>query len=387
MRFEPPEWPQSGNAEHEALTKVLQSGKWWRNEGQFVAEVERQLAAIEQAKHVVAVSNGTHALELALMASEVPRAATVVVPALTFNSSLSSIQKHGAYPAIADVDLETWTLAAGWDQHLPSTAGGAVMPVHYGGVPARVDKIGSTARVRGAVMIQDTAHGPGITCAGIPVATFPGASCYSFQTAKLLPAGEGGAVIFEDETVFERALLMHNCGRAVDETGYDHREIASNYRMNEFSAAVLSGQFKRFAEFARVRARNFTRFRDRLAGNPMLTFQNGPADGSRSSHYLVQARLPASARADTRDAIVQDLQKKGIPANRVYPALFELKAYWLWPEPGVTRDDLMDRCPNAALISKTGICFHHKMLLAEPDKIDAMADAVAQTIEAAMAAA
>ncbi|TWI30960.1 DegT/DnrJ/EryC1/StrS family aminotransferase [Paracoccus sulfuroxidans] len=387
MSFEYLEWPRFGDAERIALTTVLDSGKWWRNEGQFVAQVEYLLAEVEQAKYALAVSNGTHALELALMATDVPRDSAVVVPALTFYSSMASIQKHGAYPAIADVDLETWALAAGWDDHLKPGACSAVMPVHYGGVPAPVDEIGKVAARIGAVMIQDTAHGPGIRCGGAPVTAYGDASCYSFQAAKLLPAGEGGAVIFRDKDVFDRARLMHNCGRAIDETGYDHREIGSNYRMNEFSAAVLSAQFGRFEELAKIRARNIAKFCERLSGNPLVTFQKCPGNGSLASQYLVQARLPSTARAELRDAIVRELQHQGIPANRVYPALFELKSYWLRPEPGTTQGDLLDRCPNAALISRTGLCFHHKMFLAEPDRIDAMADEVARTIGETMMSA
>ncbi|MGY2803448.1 DegT/DnrJ/EryC1/StrS family aminotransferase [Bradyrhizobium sp. USDA 4506] len=229
MKFDNIEWPRFGSDEKSALNEVLSSGKWWRNEGRFVVEVEKQLAALEGARNVVAVSSGTHALELALTATGVPRGCGVVVPALTFNSSMSSIQRHGAYPVVADVDPDTWTLSTEWRDIPAEIPIGAVMPVHYAGIPADLEAHGKSARDLGAVTIQDSAHGPGIRFGGSSVSAYGEAVCYSFQNSKLLPAGEGGAVIFASDEAYKRAQLVHNCGRGLGETGYDHREIGSNY--------------------------------------------------------------------------------------------------------------------------------------------------------------
>jgi len=379
--FERIEWPQFGDEERSALLAALSSGKWWRNEGEFVAAFERKFADFEGAARMLALTNGTHALELALMTSEVPHGAGVVVPALTFFSSLSSIQRHRAYPVIADVDLDTWTLVSTWSEITCEVPLRAMMPVHYGGVPADMTTLQSQAKERGIFIIQDAAHGPGIEVRGQMLPRFDGLVCYSFQHSKLLPGGEGGAIAFSDESLYQRALLLHNCGRSLDSTGYEHREIASNFRMTEFVAAILIQQLARLPLLADKRRANADLFRARLNAIPGLAVQRSPSIPCRDTNYLIQVRLTAAgARVQHRDRLVKILLEKGLPINRVYPPLFELEAYWKWSEPSRTIDDLKARCPNAVLIGETGFCFHHRILLSDPGVIEKMADAIALAV-------
>lgn len=379
--FEQVEWPRFGDAERSAVTAAVSSGVWWRNEGQFVKRFERTLADFEGAANVLAVTNGTHALELALMTGEVAQGAGVVVPAMTFFSSLSSIQRHRSYPVVVDVDLESWTLSADWPKVTCDVPLRAVMPVHYGGVPADMATHQELALARNLFLIQDAAHGPGIAVGGRALSDFGGLVCYSFQHSKLLPGGEGGAITFSDASVFRRALLLHNCGRGVGETGYAHREIGSNFRMTEFVAAILIEQLGRFPSLAEIRRANADRFCSRLRAIPGLALQRQPSPPDRASSYLIQARLTApGAGARQRDRVVKTLVEKGLPVNRLYPPLFELDAYWKWPEPGRSIDDLRARCPNALRIGETGFCFHHRILLSDPDVIETMAEAVALAV-------
>lgn len=383
--FERIKWPQFGDEERSALIAAVSSGNWWRNEGQFVEAFEKKFADFEGATNALAVTNGTHALELALMTGEIPPGVGVVVPALTFFSSMSSIQRHRAYPVVADVDLETWTLATAWPGVNCDIPLCALMPVHYGGVPADMATHQELARERRVFLIQDAAHGPGIAVNGRALPGFDGLICYSFQHSKLLPGGEGGAVAFSDTSLFQRAMLLHNCGRGVDETGYTHREIGSNFRMTEFVAAVLLEQLAKFPLLADRRRANADLFRARLSAIPGLTLQRLPSPPDCASSYLIQARLTAAgAGAQHRDRLVKKLMEKGLPVNRVYPPLFELQAYWKWPEPRRTIADLKARCPNALRIGETGFCFHHRILLSDPHVIEQMAGAVALAVSEVM---
>lgn len=375
--FERVEWPQFGDEERAAVLAAVSSGKWWRNEGRCVGIFEKNFADFERAAKVLAVTNGTHALELALMIGEIADGAGVVVPALTFFSSLSSIQRQRACPLVADVDPETWTLGPTWTQIDSDIPVQAIMPVHFGGVPADIVAHQNLATERGILVIQDAAHGPGIEVDGRALPSFKGLVCYSFQHSKLLPGGEGGAIAFADESLFRRAVLLHNCGRDERETGYAHCDIGSNFRMTEFVAAILIEQLRRFPRLADKRRTNAELFRARLETIPGLAIQNPTAVPCSGSNYLIQARLTApGAGANHRDQLVRLLLNKGIPINRVYPPLFELDAYWKWPEPGRTIDDLRVRCPNALLIGQTAFAFHHRLLLSDTSVIESMAEAV-----------
>jgi 3-amino-5-hydroxybenzoate synthase len=147
--------------------------------------------------------------------------------------------------------------------------------------------------------------------------------------------------------------------------------------MTEFVAAILIEQLKRFPPLADKRRTNANLFRARLNAIPGLTTQRPPAVPCLSSNYLIQARLIApGVGAHHRDRLVELLLNKGIPVNRVYPPLFELDAYWKWPEPGRTIDDLRARCPNARLIGETALSFHHRLLLSDTSVIENMAETV-----------
>ncbi|MBX6381653.1 MAG: DegT/DnrJ/EryC1/StrS family aminotransferase [Microbispora sp.] len=362
-------WPRFDEREVAAVAAVVRSGKWWRNEGQWVGRFEERFGELEGAAHVIGVTNGTQALELALLAGAAGPGEGVILPALTFYSTLSSVQRHGAVPVVADVDAESWNLALPLP---PDRADGppvtAVMPVHFGGMPVDMDRLASDARARGLAVVQDAAHGPGIKVRGRALAAFDGVVCYSFQHAKLLPGGEGGAVAFHDEETFRRSLLLQNCGRMPGDNRYLHEVVSSNFRMPELTGALLCCQLDRFRPLAGERAKSAQFLRERLAEIEGLTLQRVPDFDCEVSNYLIQARLSyPGADANARDRLVQSLQRCGVPVNRVYPPLFELEAYWRAPEPGVSPEELRQRCPNAVEIGATGFSLHHRVLLSPFD--------------------
>lgn len=380
MRFDSPPWPQFGESEEQAVLAAVRSGVWWRNEGRWVGGFERCFAELECAPYVIGVTNGTQALELALAASPVRRGQGVIVPALTFYSSLSAVQRHGAVAVIADVDLETWGLAL----PLPDTAVqvGAIMPVHLGGVPVDMVAVADLARRQDLFLIQDAAHGPGIAIGERGLTAFGGAVCYSFQQSKLLPAGEGGAVSFECAEAYERSLLLQNCGRAPGDPGYDHSVIGSNLRMPELTGALLCAQLERYDRLTRRRADGAAVLREQLARIDGLVLQERPEFDCTASDYMIFARLDApGAGAVARDRLVARLQSHGVPVNRVYPLLFDLDAYWLSAEPGVSRAELRERCPNAVTISETAFGVHHRVLLSPRKHLLDLAGLIADAVE------
>lgn len=375
MPFYLPPWPQHGAREEQLVGETVRSGSWWRNEGTAVTAFEQEFAELEETPFVLALTNGTNALELALMSANIERGAHVIIPAVTFFSTWSAVQRHGATAVLADIDLDTWTLdptaariaAAG-------TGATAVVPVHYGGVPAPLDELEDSA----PVLIQDAAHGPGIRFGGAPLIRAGGIVCWSFQHSKLLPGGEGGAIGLADEEVYRRALALQNCGRMPGIPGYDHRAVASNYRMPELTGALLRAQLERFAELSLRRADGAARLRARLAAIDGVVLQRTrPSDTE--SHYLIQARLASQSEA-ARDAIVERLVAQGVPVNRSYPPLFEVSAYGASGHDAV---EAAERCPNATLIGRTGLSFHHQLLLAPPDDLERVGDMVEEAVMSA----
>lgn len=383
MQFPEVSWPQFDEREAATVLAALQSGKWWRNEGTWVAQFEGLFAQLEAAPHVIGVTNGTHALELALLAAGVGSDHGVLVPAITFYSSLSAVQRSGAVPLLVDVDLDTWSMRFPLGDLPTTVAATALLPVHYGGMPADMPHLATEATSRGLALIQDAAHGPGIRIGAQSLAEFGGTVCYSFQHSKLLPSGEGGAVVFADEDVYQRSLLLQNCGRAPGDSRYSHSQVSSNFRMPELTGALLCAQLEKFAALAEQRARGAALLRERLAAIEGLKLQATPSFASSTSNYLIQARIDLDGvGADSRDQFVAALQRHGVPVNRAYAPLFELEAYWKTPEPGVTLRDLQDRCPNAATIGATGISLHHRILLLPASDLLQLGDLIDTTLHA-----
>lgn len=153
-----PEWPRYGDEERAGLIRALEQGQWWRMGGSEVDSFEREFAAYHGAEHALAVTNGTHALELGLQVLGVGPGDEVIVPAFTFISSSQAAQRLGAVAVPVDVDLETYCIdvAAAEAAITPRTR--AIMPVHMAGHFSDMDALGKLSADRGIPLLQDAAH-------------------------------------------------------------------------------------------------------------------------------------------------------------------------------------------------------------------------------------
>ena len=254
-------WPPIDEADREALIRVLESREWcrlWSDESE-VGKFERSFAGYQDARHGMAVANGTVAInpssvdrivftvaiEAALLAAGVAAGDEVIVPAVTFIATASAISMVNAVPVFVDVDTETISIdpEAAEAAITPRTKG--IVAVHYGGYPVDFDRLLPIAEKHGLFLIEDCAHAHGTEWKGRKVGAIGTAGTFSFQMSKSLPGGEGGMVLTDDEGLYERAMLLHNIGRSMESRTYGHVVVASNFRLSEFQGAVLSGQLRK----------------------------------------------------------------------------------------------------------------------------------------------
>ncbi|WP_242902334.1 DegT/DnrJ/EryC1/StrS family aminotransferase [Actinomadura terrae] len=379
-----PEWPQYDERERAGLLRALEQGQWWRMGGGEVDAFEREFAEHEGARHALAVTNGTHALELALQVLGVGEGDEVVVPAFTFISSSQAAQRLGAVAVPVDVDPGTYCIdvAAAGQAVGPRTR--AIMPVHMAGQLADMDGLAKLSADSGVPLLQDAAHAQGARWNGRRVGEFGSVAAYSFQNGKLMTAGEGGAVTFPDQASYEEAFLRHSCGRPREDRTYRHRTSGSNFRLNEFSAAVLRAQLSRVDEQADTRERRAPLLARLLAEIPGVVPQARDPRADRVPHYMAMFRVPGLA-GERRDALVDDLVSRGLPAFVVFRAIYRTDAFWETGAPDATVDELAARCPNADALSEDGIWLHHRTLLATEEQIHQVAEIVADAVAAATA--
>ncbi|WP_225829852.1 DegT/DnrJ/EryC1/StrS family aminotransferase [Streptomyces sp. NK08204] len=376
-----PAWPQFDDTERQALERALAQGQWWRLGGGEVAAFEEEFAAYTGARHALAVTNGTHALELALETMGVGPGDEVIVPAFTFISSSQAVQRIGAVSVPVDVDPGTYCLdvAAAAAAITPRTK--AIMPVHMAGLMADMDGLDKLAADAGVSLLQDAAHAHGARWRGRRVGELGSVATFSFQNGKLMTAGEGGAVLFPDEEMYEQAFLRHSCGRPRDDRRYLHRTAGTNMRLNEFSAAVLRAQLARLDGQITVREERWPVLSTLLAGIPGVQPQADDDRADRNPHYMAMFRLPGWSE-ERRNALVDRLVAAGLPAFAGFRAVYRTDAFWQVNAPDETVDEVAARCPNAEAISADCVWLHHRMLLGSVPALTDAAAIVAELVRA-----
>ena len=234
--------------------------------GRLTRRFEEAFAARHQARHAVAVSSGTAALEIILRSLGVA-GRDVVVPANTFFATAAAVVHAGATPVFADVDAATLALSpATVEAALARTDRCAgVIVVHIGGlVSPAVEDVAALCRSRGLFLVEDAAHAHGAGCGGRPAGSFGHAAAFSFYPTKVITAGEGGMIVTDDEALSDDARIYRNQGKA-SFAGGDHVRMGAAWRMSELHAAVGLVQLARLDEFISVRRRVAAQYDEALA--------------------------------------------------------------------------------------------------------------------------
>ena len=323
-----PPWPQYDQQESDALEEVLQSRNWWRTPGNKILEFEQAFAAYHEAKHGIAVTNGTHALEVVLSALGVGPGDEVIIPDFTFVATASAVLFAGALPVMVDVDPRTYCIDSALVEAAVTPRTKAIIGVHVGGHPADLDQLTQIATKHGLPLIEDAAHAHGSEWRGKKIGTAGIAGTFSFQASKLMTAGEGGIVITNDDDFERLARSAHDCGRMPGEWFYSHFVYGSNYRLSEWQGAILSVQLTRLDEQTTLRHKN-ARLLDTLLGNiEGITPQHLDGHCTRNGHYayIFHYNKAHFGEASTR-GFIEALNAEGIPTQASYPPVHALDLF------------------------------------------------------------
>jgi 3-amino-5-hydroxybenzoate synthase len=374
-----PTWPQFGDEERAAVIRALEQGQWWRMGGSEVDLFEKEFAEYHGAEHALAVTTGTHALELALQVLGVDEGAEVIVPAFTFISSSQAAQRLGAVAVPVDVNPDTYCIDVSAVEAAITRNTRAIMPVHMAGLMADMDALEKLSASTNVPLIQDAAHAHGAQWLGRKVGERGSIAAFSFQNGKLMTAGEGGAVTFPDAEQYEMGFLRHSCGRPRTDRHYLHRTSGSNFRMNEFSASVLRAQLARLDSQIETRELRWPLLSSLLAQIPGVVPQAMDDRCSRNPHYMAIFRIPGIGE-QRRNALVDTLVERGLPAFAGFRAIYRCDAFWETGAPEESLDDIARRCPNTEAITQDCIWLHHRTLLGTDEQMHAIANIVADSL-------
>src|SRR5579859_1157775 len=261
-----PAWPLFDGRERAALARVLKSRDWGGYP--FPNDEARAFAAAFARRHGarfgVCAANGTVTLEVALKSCGVGPGDEVIVPAYTWGGTVAPVLFAGAVPVFADVDPGTYCLDPRAAEAALTGKTKAIIAVHLAMGMADMDALAALAERRGLKLIEDCAHAHGARWKGRGAGSLGDAGSFSFQTSKLMTAGEGGALITNDPQLFELFQSYINCGRPSATDKFGRRVLGYNYRMTEFQAALLRAQLARLDAQQKLRARNAARLSRRL---------------------------------------------------------------------------------------------------------------------------
>lgn len=382
VRTEPfPSWPVHGQREEDLLLEVLRSGNWGELTGTKVAEFSRDFAAFQAARFGVCVPNGTLALEVALEALGVGRDDEIITTAYTFIATAGAAFTVGARPVFVDIDPATNMIDPAMIEKAISPRTKAIVPVHIGGHPADLDGVLDIALRHGLPVLEDACQAWGAAWKGTPVGAIGELGCFSFQASKNINAGEGGIVVTNSRTHYERVWSLHNVGRIPEGGWYQHEILGRNLRMAEWNAAILIAQLERLPAMMATRQRNAERLMAGLADVPGLDPTR--VDDRVTSHawHLFQIRYDAGAfGGHTRDTFIKALIAEGIPCSAGYVPLTRQNAIQTTLRDRFGADALanLGQVPHADVAGDRTIWLHQHLLLGDDAAIDDIVTACAK---------
>lgn len=323
-----PDWPYYDSREEEALKTVLQSGIWWRTPGTRTLEFERAFARFHGARHGVAVTNGTAALEVTMAALGIAVGDEVIVPDFTFVATASAVLFANALPVLVDVEPETYCIDPELAEAAITSRTKAIVAVHMGGHPADLDRLTKIAKRNHIALIEDSSHAHASEWRGRRIGTFGIAATFSFQSSKLMTAGEGGIIISNNDKFEVQARSVHDCGRMPGKWFYNHYIYGSNYRLSEWQGAILSAQLSRLDEQTRRRHANARVLDHLLHAIPGITPQKLDERCTRNGQYAYIFHVNKKEFAGiSTERFIEAMKAEGIPNQASYPPLHELHMF------------------------------------------------------------
>jgi dTDP-4-amino-4,6-dideoxygalactose transaminase len=227
--------------------------------GPEIDALERELAARLGIEHTIAVSSGTDAVLLALMALGIGPGDEVITTAYSFFASAAAIVRLGARPVLVDIDEATFNLDPDQAAAAVSPRTRAILPVHLFGLSAYLAPIVDVADRHGIAVVEDAAQAIGATCGSRPAGGVGVLGCFSFYPSKNLGAfGDAGLVTARDEALAARVRLLRTHGM---DAAYHHQLVGGNFRMDALQAAVLRVKAPHLQAWTEARRRNASRYR------------------------------------------------------------------------------------------------------------------------------
>jgi len=327
---------------HDELRAVIDAllSTWISSKGSYIEAFEREFASFNGVGHGIAVSNGTVALHLALVALGIGPGDEVIVPDLTFAATINAVLYCGATPVIVDADETTWTMSLAQVERACTTRTRAIIPVHLYGRPAEIGPIAEFAKCRGIFVVEDCAEAHGARFGGRLVGQFSDIACFSFYGNKIVTTGEGGMCLTDSGRLAATLLELRSHGMKPG-GGYWHEVVGFNYRMTNLQAALGAMQLRKIAQTLRRNLDLQQLYREHLQDIPGVTFAPSLSTTYEPVVWLCCALVPDHKR----DHVIETAKRADIELRPFFHRLSDMPPYRAYAQ----------SCPVAARLARTGL--------------------------------
>jgi perosamine synthetase len=337
------DWSES---DIETVTDSIQRGGYWAK-GPYVDTFEEEIETYLGVDHALVVNSGTTALVAALEGLGIGKGDEVIVPSFTFIATANAVQLAGAEPVFADIERETYGLDPESVEHRITDDTAAILPVHCYGAPCRIHELAAVASDHDVALLEDAAEGFGAEADGQMLGTIGDAATLSFCQNKIVPTGEGGAVVTDDEGIARRVKLYRSHGRATEDyfdsaSSGEYVTLGTNIRMSDMTAALGCSQLDRVEDLIAGRQRAADMYAEGFAVVEGVTPHRAPAGGTHVHQLYTVELAPEIDRAH----VIETLTELDISAKVYWDPPVHRTAYYRerggWLELPVT-DDIAGR--------------------------------------------
>ncbi len=344
--------PKLGGNELNYVTDCVNTN-WISSQGKYVELFQESLGEYTGSDYVLAVSNGTVALHLALVCLGGGPGDEVIVPDLTFGATLNSVIHAGASPVIVDVNQNDWNIDPELIEAAITPKTKAIMPVHIYGVPCNMEKILEIAHKYDLVVIEDCAEALGAKIKKQHVGTFGDIGTFSFFGNKVITCGEGGALLFKSKKDFEHARILRDHGMNPSKR-YWHDVVGFNYRITNLQAAVGVAQLEQLTEFRQTRNRMFDLYDSELLKTGYFARQKIQKENTQS-YWLYSLSISDDLHID-RDTLIHQMSLLNIDVRPLFYPMAIMPAF---------KSSVTHLNGSSAMISSRGISLPSSVLLSE----------------------
>ncbi|MDQ3336718.1 MAG: DegT/DnrJ/EryC1/StrS family aminotransferase [Myxococcota bacterium] len=245
--------PEIGEEEIELVVDALRKGEISGSFGSYLPRFEEGFAKFCGARHGIAVTSGTTALELAVAAAGIGAGDEVLISSCTNIATALAVYRNNAISVPVDSEPTTWNLDLDLIESLITPRTKAILPVHIYGHPVDMDRLNAIAKRHGLLVIEDAAEAHGAEVRGKRVGALSDMGCFSFYANKILTTGEGGMVVTNDDALAKQLRLLRNLG--FTQPRFFHEVPGYNFRMTGMQAAFGLAQLGRIDRVIEQRRR------------------------------------------------------------------------------------------------------------------------------------